>query len=476
MTTVRQVSERKRAIYAMLRGKTLAETAEAMNRSTGWVHNWWHRYQKEGWQGLHDRPRAPQHHGRKFSTATREAICQVRCELEAGAELNEGLKYIGARAVRTKLNERGLAQIPSQPTIERVLREARLTRKKEDKPKVKYPRLRPMAPHILYQVDIVPHYLRGGQRVSGFNAIDVVSRYPMGLPFSQRRSQDAAEFLLHLWREMGIPTYTQVDNEGCFSGGATHRYVLGKVVRLALAVGTELLFSPVGHPQSNGTVERFHQEYTRHVWQDTYLAELEDVAARTTSFLAHYRQRQDHSALDGQTPQALHTQLTPGQLPADFTLTESKRPLMEGKVHFMRQLSPEGQVRVLNVDWAVPEPNPLQGVWVTIDFQVTGATLYIFDATPDVAERRCLASYPFSLCEPVYPRPQPQPQPADMAAETDTLCESTHSPDDSGCPAATPRLLPERQLTRRRITAASILSTAICRTAHLTSRVFFTMY
>ena len=87
MTTVRQVAERKRAVNAMLRGKTLTETAEAMNRSTGWAHNWWHRYQKEGWQGLHDRSRAPQHHGRKISAATREAICQVRCELEASEAL-----------------------------------------------------------------------------------------------------------------------------------------------------------------------------------------------------------------------------------------------------------------------------------------------------------------------------------------------------------------------------------------------------
>ena len=474
MTTVRQVAERKRAVYAVLRGKTLDETAEAMYRSTGWVHKWWHRYQKGGWSGLHDRPRAPRQHGRKISAETREAICQVRCELEAGAELNAGLKYIGARAVRTKLNERGLTQIPSQPTIERVLRDAGLTRKKEDKPQVKYPRLRPTVPHTLYQVDIVPHYLRGGQRVSGFNAIDVVSRYPTGLPFSQRRSQDAAEFLLHLWREMGVPSYTQVDNEGCFSGGASHRHVLGKVVRLALAVGTELLFSPVGHPQSNGTVERFHQAYTRHVWEDTYLADLEDVSARTKEFLVHYRQRQDHSALDGQSPQALHTQATPGQLPVAFTLTESKMPLIEGKVHFMRQVSPEGQVRVLNVNWTVPDPNPLQGVWVTIDFQVTGATLYIFDAAPAVADRHCLASYPFPLREPVHPWPHPQP--VDLVTETDTLCESAQSPDKACCPANIPMLLPEKQPTLRRISGASILWAAIYHTAHLTSRVLFTIY
>ena len=116
------------------------------------------------------------------------------------------------------------------------------------------------------QVDIVPHYLTGGAQSPCFNAIDVVSRYPTGQAYRQRRSQDACNFLLHVWQEMGVPIYTQVDNEGCFSGGHTHRHVLGKVVRLALTVGTQLLFSPFYHPESNGYVERFHQDYDLHVW------------------------------------------------------------------------------------------------------------------------------------------------------------------------------------------------------------------
>jgi hypothetical protein len=33
--------------------------------------------------------------------------------------------------------------------------------------------------------------------------------------------------MIHTWQTIGIPQYTQVDNEGCFSGGAE---VLSKVV------------------------------------------------------------------------------------------------------------------------------------------------------------------------------------------------------------------------------------------------------
>ncbi len=58
--------------------------------------------------------------------------------------------------------------------------------------------------------------------------------------------------------------------------------MLGRVVRFALWVGTEVVFSPVRHPESNGYVERFHQEYDRHVWRDTYLADLAEVRRAAT--------------------------------------------------------------------------------------------------------------------------------------------------------------------------------------------------
>ncbi len=240
-----------------------------------------------------------------------------------------------------------------------------------------------------------------------------MSRYPQGC-FAQHRAQDATAFLVHLWQEMGIADYTQVDNEGCFSGGATHPYVLGQVVRLALTVGTELVFSPVYHPQSNCYVERFHQDYNRHVWQDTYLEDLAAVNQKGQWFFPLYRLREDHDQLHGQSPTVVHQEGTPRQLPADFTLSGKKLPLREGRIHFIRRVSPQGQVRVLNVDWNVPRFHPLKGVWVTIEFRTTGALLSIFDAAPDVHQRDCLATYAFPH-ESVLPWCRPL-----IGAETDS--------------------------------------------------------
>lgn len=215
---------------------------------------------------------------------------QARSELEAAAATEAALKYIGAAAVRAHLEKKSVNPFPSPASIERVLRAAGLTKGQAGPgpEKIVYPRLRPTQAHTLIQVDIVPHYLLGGEAVACFNALDVVSHYPTGQALAQRRAQDAVAFLIHVWQEIGWAQYTQVDNEGCFSGGFTHKGVFGQVLRLALWVGTELVFGPVRHPESNGTIERFHQDHDAHVWA-TLLKNRTHVNACSPVFFQKYR-------------------------------------------------------------------------------------------------------------------------------------------------------------------------------------------
>lgn len=418
-----EIELRKTAIHLIRAGHSVIGVAQQLQRHRNWVEKWYKRYQQEGWSGLKDRSRAPKTHGRKIKEEVRQAICQARSELEAEAATDVGLKYIGPIAVRTKLKAKKVRPLPSTASIERVLRQNKLTRayQKPSSPKISYPHLKPSEPLQLCQIDIVPHYLTGGERIACFNAIDVVSRYPTGQAFSQRRAQDAAEFVLLVWQQLGISHYTQVDNEGCFSGGSTHPYVLGQVVRLALAVGTELVFSPFYHPESNGYIERFHQDYDLHVWEATYLSDRSEVQTKAETFFQAYRHSEHHSALAGLSPHHCHTQVEIRKLPAEWLLPAGKLPLYEGQLHFIRRVEAEGTISVLNVRWTVPNSYPDQGVWATLELQVDqAATLKIYNAAPDVSDRQCLVTHPFPLKEPVLPRParlealfseQPHPQP-----------------------------------------------------------------
>ena len=280
--------ERCRAIHLLRNQEPVSRIAELLNRSESWVYKWRTRFDQEGWPGLRSRPRTPHHHPTQLSDSIYETIRTVRSELEEEATQPGKLCYVGAGAIRGRLRQKQVTPLPSISSIERELRRSGLVsaRKQESPPPVSYPQLQPTVPHRLVQVDIFPHFLPGGPCISCFNAIDVVSRYPTGRQQVTKRAGDAMIFLLHVWQELGIPTYTQVDNEACFSSGFTHPYVLGKVVRLGLYVGTQLVFWPFYHPKSNAVVERFHQEYDRNFWRKMEIPDQGAHRASATSFLS----------------------------------------------------------------------------------------------------------------------------------------------------------------------------------------------
>jgi hypothetical protein len=192
---------------------------------------------------------------------------------------------------------------------------------------------------------------------------------------------------------------------------------LGKVVRLALSIGTELVSSPVRHPQSNGTVERFHQDYNRHVWENTELQGISAVQAQADRFFDAYRHSRHHSALGGRSPTQIHAASNRRRLSPTFTPPKRKLPLTEGDVHFMRLVSAEKTISVLNLTWDVPAAESDQGVWATLELRTTGATLRVFDQAPDACERRCLAEHPSPLKEDVHPFQVKFPPPSPLWAE-----------------------------------------------------------
>ena len=231
-----------------------------------------------------------------------------------------------------------------------------------------------------------------------------MSRYPTGQACLSKTSQDAARFLLHLWRELGIATYTQMDNEGCFSGGATHPYVLGRVLRLCLLVGTQAVFIPIRHPKSNAAIERFHQDYNQHVWQRHYLDDMTTLNFHADLFFDTYRTTHYPAALNGQTPQQVHAACPQRPLPTHFAPTLDKLPITEGQVHFIRKVQSDGTISILNVPWQVPAAAQ-QGVWATLSLSTTQSegVLAVFDDAPTALSRARLITHSFPLPDSVVP-------------------------------------------------------------------------
>lgn len=423
-----EYEKRKTLIHLIRSGKKIQAASEELGRCRSWGNKWWRRFRvNRDWEDLRDYPRTPKRQPRRLPLAVRQAIRRVRSELEAEAQQADRLSYIGAHAVRARLQARDVKPVPGITSIERELRAAGMVRSRQKKAcvEVQYPHLHPTQPHELIQADILPKYLTGGAVIACFNAIDVVSRYPSGLQFASATARNACDFLWRVWQEQGIPDYQQVDNEGCFSGGFTHPGVLGKVLRLGLMVGTQLVFSPFYHPESNGFVERFHQDYADFVWKKELLPDLPAVRQRSALFCRNYRASHHHSQLQGRSPAECHQTSPIRKLPEGFCLPE-RLPLTAGQVHFLRKVDDQRQVKVLNLDWNVPKAQPHQGVWVTLNIASSGVTLSIFDVAPDVSKRTCLAKYPFPNKEKVVPlakefQPQRQRLPAWFKLTTRTL-------------------------------------------------------
>jgi hypothetical protein len=399
-----EYESRKSLVHLLNSGKKPCEAAQELGKSRGWAYKWQNRYEQEGWEGLRARSRAPKHMPRKTPIEVRQKVLHIRSELEVESDDKEKLGYIGADAIYGRLCAAGELFLPSVSTIERILRQAGRTKPRPPQAKkdVVYPHLKPDSAHQLTQIDIVPHYLTGGESIACFNSIDVVSRYPAGKQFTHKRSIDALEFVLHTWRELGLSTYLQMDNESCFSGGYKHAGVIGKVVRLALYLGVQPIFSPFYHPESNAFVERFHQDYSDFVWKKEHLENLAAVCQRSALFFPNFRNSHHHSALHGQSPMKIHHMTPVRKLPVGFSLPKSL-PITTGQVHFLRAVEHDHNIAILNKVWSAGPGIPGQGVWATLSLKPSGATLRVYDAAPDAPTRRCLAEHPFPLNEPVVP-------------------------------------------------------------------------
>jgi transposase len=189
---------RRSLIHLVRSGCSPEEAAFELGYGRSWSYKWWERFNEGGWEGLKSQSRAPRDHPNRISEKTARKILEIRVELEKEAQQPNALSYIGAYAIRGRMQERSLKIIPSISVIEKVLREAGVTqaRPPQSEPLTVYPRIGVKRPHQLTQMDNVPHYLTGGRLVNCFNAIDVVSRYPDGRQYLRKATDEVLDFCL----------------------------------------------------------------------------------------------------------------------------------------------------------------------------------------------------------------------------------------------------------------------------------------
>jgi len=290
-----------------------------------------------------DRP-ARAHHVSRTDPAVEVHVLAVRQRLRIDSDLGE----FGAAAIHRALTADHATTIPSIRTIGRILErhgvlDRRHRLRRPAPPRGWYLPSVARADAELDSFDIVEGLtLPDGTEVEVLTATSLhghgVGAWP-GRPITAR---DVVTRLTTYWREHGLPTYAQFDNDNRFQGPHQHRDALGRVIRLCLSLNIVPVFAPPREPGLQNATENFNGRWQQKVWSRFDHTTLEDLAHCSARFIAACRLRAAAQYRD--TPPR-------GAFPAAWHL-DLQAPL-QGRVVFVRRTSEQGAVTLLGHQFPV---------------------------------------------------------------------------------------------------------------------------
>lgn len=376
-----EFSDRHQAIKLRLAGQPIAHICQTLGRSRVWFHVWWRRYQAMGVAGLFDLTRA-NHQPTRIAPDLEHTILNVRRRLESQVHPQTRYGLVGASTILAELRALQIRPLPCERTIERVLQRNGVTLPRVHLahflPAHLYPAPQAQRSNQLHQVDLVgPIYLKGQrQRHYIFVCRDAFDG-AVYLALSRSRQMEAVlVFLGECWKSLGRPEQIQFDNAREFLGwGPAARY-LSRLIRLCLRFEVVPIFIPPSRPQRNGAVEWFNGWFQprllqRHFTQVRALKrELQRL--QDTVNTQHVQRR-----LGGLTPQQHRRRQKLQKLPARFTVPLDPLPIAAGRVTFIRQVTPNGNLHLLSQTFKIGKRLKGQYVKLVLDTQHAQLTAYI---------------------------------------------------------------------------------------------------
>src|SRR5215212_6364201 len=397
---------RRRAIRLTLQGRSRQAILARIPRSPAWLSKWLRRFNELGWQGLHSRSRARLHHSARYSDHTRHLVVATRQRL-----LKRRVALSGPQAIQDELRHvQLLRRVPSLATIKRILHDAHLIHHPHPPKHGYFPQPTPTSTYVLHAMDWTARYLTGGAQLFVFHTVDVQTRALAQTLHTDKRGTTVLAHALAAWQQIGLPDGVQLDNDAAFNGGYKVRRVFGAFVRLCLYVGIEPIFLPVGEPKRNRVVERLHGLWSQTFWRTHRFDSLAAVRRAAPQFLRFYTQRYHPPALQGATPHQAQQQVTRPQLTAEqIAMLPSELPLTTGRVHFLRLVTAQGHITLLNETWPVSKRLAGEYVWATIS--TTRRRLRIYHRQSADARVRLVKEFRYALHEQVAPLAVPFQRP-----------------------------------------------------------------
>jgi hypothetical protein len=389
---------RRRAIRLTLQGRSTQAILARIPRSPAWLSKWQHRFAQFGWQGLRSRSRARLHQPGRYSERIRQLVVATRLRLQ---RRRVGLS--GPQAIQDELRHAHLLRrVPSLATIKRILHDANLIYHPRPPKRGYFPQPTPTTTFVLHAMDWTARYLTGGAKLFVFHTVDVQTRALNQTLHTDKRGSTVRAHALETWQRLGLPDGLQLDNDAAFNGGYKMPRVFGAFVRLCLYVGIEPIFLPIGEPKRNRVVERLHGLWSQTFWRTHRFDGLAAVRRAAPQFVRFYMERYHPPALQGLTPSQAAEQVRRRQLTTEeVEKLPSVLPLTAGRVHFLRLVTAEGQITLLNETWSVGKRLAGQYVWATITTH--RRRLHIYHRQSERTRVLLVRTFRYALHEQVVP-------------------------------------------------------------------------
>ena len=358
---------RRTAVKRYRAGLPAAEVARQLHHSRSWVYKWVQYRNQHPWTRFRSASRASLRHPNRLSAKSERRIVHLRQLLMRHRQPRLRFASVGARTIQKEWCRRYPEPAPSLSTIQRVFKRHHLTIQ-APKPSHWVYRPHPLAtsPNAVQATDIITRWITGGEVVQTFNTVDIYSNDAFSTSHAHKTAAAACDHLLYTWQHLGVPAVAQFDNESAFSGG-NHPWVLGKVVRLCLYMGIDVLFIPLGEADYNSPVETFNHLWAQRFWGLHQFTRRRDVSRVQPTFLTWYRS-QYIAPRKPDTPEHMRLGAQLYTLTArEATSLPSRLPICAGRVHAVRRVSPEGQVRFLNQSFRVGKRYCERYVWLTLE-------------------------------------------------------------------------------------------------------------
>ncbi len=290
------VSQRIELVVRVVNGgESVSQLSAEYGVSRATAHHWLKRYrQTRSFAALEDLPRTPHRVRNGTAAGIVKRVLELRAmERWSGRKIqkilaNEGVN-IGAR------------------TVDRILSRAGCIGD-EDRQRPAPKRFERSQPNQLWQMDFKGQYLSAWGGCYPLSILDDHSRFAVGLyALSGTSLVPVRDSLIDAFRRYGVPEQMLMDH-GTPWWGAHSEHGLTQLSVMLIKQGIELRYSGIGHPQTQGKVERFHRTLSESLRHHHLPDDPRQWQKRLDRFRHNYNEIRPHEALMMKVPNDCYTQ------------------------------------------------------------------------------------------------------------------------------------------------------------------------